>query len=105
MPDLTDLRTVGGNDLFDGLREERPGIGAAQPFGVATVSDGEVEGRVKPTVGLLNVLRVEGEARGQTETPLFGGHTELIQMWPRSLGVHVISGDGRNAPPVINPGI
>ena len=103
--DLTDLCTVGGKDLLDGLREERPGVVATQPLGVATVGDREMEVRVKPTVGVLDVLRVDGEAGGQTEAPLLGRRTEPIQVWPGSLGIHVVGGDGRDSPPVVDPGI
>ena len=60
---------------------------------------------VKPAVGVLDVLRVDGEAGGQSEAPLLGGRTEPIQVWPGSLRIHVVGGDGRDASPVVDPRI
>ena len=58
--DLTDLGTVGSNYFLDGLWEKGPRIVTAQPFGVATVGDWEVEVEVKPPVGVSDVLWVDG---------------------------------------------
>ena len=64
-----------------------------------------MDARVKPAVGVPDVLRVDGEAGGQSEAPLLGGRTEPIQVWSGARRIHVVGGDGRNAPPVVDPRI
>ena len=59
---------------------------------------------VQPLLGALRVLGVHGEAGREHEAGGLGCGAEAVERGPRSLGVHVVDRQRRNAAPVVDPG-
>ena len=47
---------------------------------------------------------MQGEPFEEQVAPAFGGAFQFLQVWPGTLGVYVVGGNGRDAAPVVDPG-
>ncbi len=96
------------------LGPHRTRIVTAHGLGVATIQHRETQGRIDPTVvvGVELSRRIQGdvgdefgihgEARRQHHATGLGDLAQAVQLGPRTLGVHVIGRDRRDAAPVVD---
>ena len=53
----------------------------------------------------VDVLRIDGQTRHQSESGCLGALPQLLEVWPGGFGVHPVDGERRDTTPVVYPGI
>ena len=89
-----------------GLGTRVPGhVVAPQALGVAAVEDREAHRRVEPALRREHELGIGGEAGCEDEALRLGDGQQAVEVGPGALGVDVVGGEGRDAAPVVDPGV
>ena len=89
---------LGRVDLAPGA----PGMVPAQRLGVGGVEHREPHRLSQPAGGIEGEFGVDGQPRGQGVAVGFGGRPEDAESRPCPFRVHVVGGDRRHAPPVVD---
>src|SRR6266516_2520664 len=81
----------------------RPIVFTRQPQRVRGAQDRRHDARVDPFGG--DPLGIDGQASRQLQPTALGGRAQPVELGPGRLGVHVIDRHGRDAAPVVDPGV
>ena len=81
----------------------RPGALTRETHGIGRLEHARHHLRIDP--GRVDVLRVDGKPRGELQPSRVRRRLETLELGPRRLRVDVVDRHGRNAAPVVDPGV